>query len=503
MEFIKTDERHTQYLRDESRMEGRAEWIVFPKNARELAAALKTAAEQGLRVTLQGSLTGIAGGAVPRGGLIVNLSQMRQVLRLRYDGEALLVTLEAGVTLSQLDLFLRSPPPEAWDDDVSAEQKKTLLRQPFFFAPGPTEKEASFGGLFACNAGGLHSLAFGRTGAQTEALCWLTPGGGMFRLHRGDAVFDRAGCNLPDGKRIRCKTILKNSPVQRMIPHEGMDLIDFLAGSEGLLGAAAELTVRMLPEPPFCWGVLYFFCEKETEAAFLQRLFEWHQEHADGMTASEYYDGSVLRLIEENKATFSAVKGLPAFPDNAGSALYVELAGEDEEALNERLFAHLELFLSSGGAEEHTWAACGAQEMEKFRVLRHSVPELVNVEIDKKRQHFSALTKTAGDFSAPPALFSKYLNLYKQGIAKTELPAYLFGHVFENHFHINFVPENSGQMAACKDLLTEWAAQTVYDGGCIAAENGVGELKKDWTDGFLSQEQKEHIQAVITAFKEL
>lgn len=503
MEFIKYNQAFEVYLQDESRLSGHGDFFAFPENINELAAALKKAEAEGLPVTIQGALTGIAGGAVPQGGLVINLTKMNRLSGLHFSDEGLVLRAEAGATLSQIEEALLSASSEIWQTGVSEDERKSLRSKSFFLAPSPTEKTASIGGLFACNAGGIHSLAFGRTGAQVWGLSWLTMKGELWRIRRGEFIFDSTGCNLPKGGRLDCLTSLEKSPIARLIPHEGMDLIDFLAGSEGLLGVGAELEIVLREQAEELWGVLFFFESEDVENAFLPELYKLYRANAESLISCEYYDPSALKIMSENKEGFSALKNFPDFPVAALSALYVELEGSDEQALNEQLFQLLELFLLSGGQEEQTWAASGIQEMEKFRTLRHSIPELVNTEIDKARQDSLNIRKTAGDFSSHSDDFFADLRAYQNDLRKLGLPHCLFGHLFENHFHVNFMPKNDEQAAKSLDLLDDFAEKLVSKGGNIAAENGVGKLKEQWLSKFLTDEYKEHFKAIIRAFKEM
>ena len=70
---------HDDYLRDESRKTGKAEFIAFPKTEDEAIRIVMHAYESGITVTTQGSRTGIAAGAVPEGGIILNLSRMNRI----------------------------------------------------------------------------------------------------------------------------------------------------------------------------------------------------------------------------------------------------------------------------------------------------------------------------------------------------------------------------------------------------------------------------------------
>ena len=74
------------YLRDESRLIGRAESISFPASEAEVREVLRATAEAGIPVTVQGGRTGITGGAVPHGGHVLNLGRMDRILELRAAG---------------------------------------------------------------------------------------------------------------------------------------------------------------------------------------------------------------------------------------------------------------------------------------------------------------------------------------------------------------------------------------------------------------------------------
>ena len=85
------------YLRDESRRVGRADRIAFPRTEADVLAALAEAREQRRPVTTQGARTGVAAGAVPEGGLVLNLAHMDKI---QVEGETLRV--QPGATLAAI-----------------------------------------------------------------------------------------------------------------------------------------------------------------------------------------------------------------------------------------------------------------------------------------------------------------------------------------------------------------------------------------------------------------
>ena len=158
------EERYVGYLQDESRMQGSAEKIAFPRDVEEIRQVLDLCRDNRMPVTLQGARTGIAGAAVPAGGLVLNLSKLNRITGVRQEGELFFLEAEPGVLLSDLKETLASGrfDTDGWTDAskeaLANMQKKGSLR----FAPDPTETTATVGGMFASNAKGLSGYRFGR-----------------------------------------------------------------------------------------------------------------------------------------------------------------------------------------------------------------------------------------------------------------------------------------------------------------------------------------------------
>ena len=102
--MIHMSSEYQDYLRDESRSIGHAEYIAFPLSEDDVKQVLREAAGQ--RITIQGARTGLAAGAVPRGGAILNLSKMNRILGLRFDPgkSCFILRVQPGVLLSQVQI---------------------------------------------------------------------------------------------------------------------------------------------------------------------------------------------------------------------------------------------------------------------------------------------------------------------------------------------------------------------------------------------------------------
>jgi D-lactate dehydrogenase (cytochrome) len=491
---------HHDYLHDESRLSGYADCIAFPENTDQALAAIRYAADKGLALTIQGSRTGIAGGAVPQSGLILSTEKMNRPLAFSAE-ELPLLHVQSGMSLDSIaNLLLQRFPPEGWDTEstVCFRKEARNLR----FPPNPTESTASLGGAFACNARGPNALRWGTVGDQVQKLSWISPQGALWHIERGRYRFDETGCPLPDGERLSCNTALPDGGTRFLYPRPGLDIIDFLAGSEGLLGFAAEISFYLRKLPGAVWGVLYFFEQDQSAIDFASSLRRWREDspEKDALSTVEYYDAQSLELVRASAAQSALLRRLPAINPRMKAAVQVELEGDSSEALEAILVEQLDTFLASGGKEEDTWAAASQAELEKFRLLRHAVPELINGELDRIRQALPELNKIAADFMVPAELAPTYREIYRRGIEEEGLRGFIFGHIAEGRLHVNLLPEDHDALHRSHALLDHWAALVRRDGGLLAAENGIGRLKCGLLRRHLLPERLEQIRSILYAF---
>jgi D-lactate dehydrogenase (cytochrome) len=397
-----------------------------------------------------------------------------------------------------LENFLRRGlPPEDWraEDATLLQTFGRNLR----FPPNPTETTAALGGAFACNARGPNSLRWGGTGDHVRGLTWITPAGEIWQIRRGEYLFDESGCPLPGGGRLPCGAGIPAGGSRFLHPQPGLDLLDFLAGSEGLTGFAAELSLDLRPRPAAVWGVIYFFEQDRRALGFAESLRQWREQDPCGKALStlEYYDPASLELVRDLAPQNTALRQLPSVNPRMAAAAQVELEGDDSDTLESLLAGQLELFLASGGGEDDTWAAASPAELEKFRLFRHAVPELINTELDRLRRDLPELHKTAADFTVPPELAGTYCETYRRDMDKEGLRGFVFGHVAEGRLHVNILPETPEGLRRSQALLDRWAALVIGDGGLLAAENGIGRLKRGLIHRHLPPARLEQIRSIL------
>jgi len=158
-------------------------------------------------------------------------------------------------------------------------------------------------------------------------------------------------------------------------------------------------------------------------------------------------------------------------------ALYAEWALASLENTPEPLMQ--QLLASCGGHADDTWVAYDAPSLEKLKAFRHAVPEQVNAIITERKQGCPGLTKLGTDLSVPDDKLNAVMSLYRGDLNAAGLEHVIFGHIGNNHVHVNILPRDMAEYAAGKALYRKWAEQVVAWGGSVSAEHGIGRLKKE------------------------
>ncbi|BBH49675.1 FAD/FMN-containing dehydrogenase [Parolsenella catena] len=494
-----------EYVRDESRTVGHAETISFPTSEDQVRDVLRELHASGTPVTVQGARTGLAAGAVPQGGHVLNLSRMDAVLGLRRGEDGTYhLRVQSGVVLANLRKALanKSVPTNGWDEESLAALDELYADPEQFFPTDPTETSACIGGMVACNASGARSYGYGPVRPHVSALRVVLADGDVVALRRGEA---RA-----HGRSLRLVTEAGRSlsldlPTYEM-PHtknasgyyvaDDMDALDLFVGSDGTLGVVTEVELALMPAPAVVWGVSCFF---ETETAALDFTVAVRPALAHAV-AIEYFDAGALSILRSQRESSAAFASLPAVEGRFACCVYVELDCDDEDEACAELYAIGDAMRAVGADEADTWVARTDVDRECQRFFRHAVPESVNMLIDERRRTNPAITKLGSDMSVPDERLHDVIELYRTTLAEAGLQSAAWGHIGNNHLHVNVLPRGDADFAAGKELFCSWAAEVTRMGGAVSAEHGVGKIKR----GFLeTMYGPEHVREMARLKREL
>ena len=263
-------------------LRGRADAVVLPRTAAEVAEVVAWCYEHDVPITPRGGGTGFAGGAVPLGGIVLGLERLRSVRSI--DPLLWRMEAEAGVTTS----------------DVRRRARENGL----LFPPDPGAAEQSqIGGNVATNAGGPHAFKYGVTGD------WVT---GV------EAV-------VAPGELVQVGGAIRKDVA-------GYDLKSLLVGSEGTLGIVTSVWLNLMPAPEAVAPVVSLHADTAAGGAALARVL------GSGLpvAALEYLDAETLRRsvdsfpvpLGQGFLVLAEVDGSPEEVERLRAAV-LEVLGED------------------------------------------------------------------------------------------------------------------------------------------------------------------------------
>ncbi len=481
-----TDE-FEEYRRDESRSVGEAESISFPTSEDEVREILRELHGQGAPVTVQGARTGLAAGAVPHGGHVLNVSRMNRYLGLRKDEDGVFyLAMEPGVVLSELrkHLAAKTLAHTGWSEESLAALEAFEAAPEQFFPTDPTEASACMGGIVACNASGARSYKYGPAHPHVTALRVTLSDGDLLVLRRGETFAEGRTLRLvtESGRELELSLPTYAMPATKnasgYFAADDMDAIDLFIGACGTLGVITELEVALMPAPAVVWGASCFFASEDAAVNFTEKV----RPALACAAAIEYFDEGALNILRRQREASTAFSALPKLADDAAVCVYVELDCESEEQATAELYRLGEVLQEAGGSETATWVARSEIDRENLIFFRHAVPESVNMLIDERRRTDPSITKLGSDMSVPNEHLHDVFALYRRTLAEAGLESAAWGHIGNNHIHVNVLPRNAADHKAGGELFASWAGEVTAMGGAVSAEHGVGKLKA----GFLA-----------------
>jgi glycolate oxidase subunit GlcD len=238
---------------------------VFPGTRDEVVAVVRELARREIPFVPRGAGTGLSGGALAEGVVLIGLNRLTRVLSIDVDNQ--LAVVEPGV--------------------VNVALTRAVAAHGLHYAPDPSSQAAcTIGGNIAENAGGPHCLKYGVTTNHVLALTVVLPSGEVVKL--GNA----AGEN------------------------HGYDLVGAFVGSEGCFGITLDATVRLSKNPEAVRTLLADFMSLESAAKAVSAIV------ATGIVpaALEMIDQPTIQAVE---ASIYAA----GYPTDAAAALLIEVDG--------------------------------------------------------------------------------------------------------------------------------------------------------------------------------
>jgi glycolate oxidase len=397
--------------------------VVLPETEEEVVRTVRLCRELGLPFVARGSGTSLSGGSLPvEGGVVIALNRMNRILRL--DPVRRIAVVEPGV--------------------VNLEVSKAALPYGLYYAPDPSSQPVStIGGNLAFNSGGAHCLRYGMTANHVL--------GAKVVLATGEVV--HLGGEGLEGV--------------------GPDLLGLFVGSEGLLGIALQVTLRLLPRPERYHTLL---------AAY--RTLEGAGEAVSRVIGAGLLPGAME--IMDRLAIEAAEAAVGAGYPQAEALLIVELEGEAPEVEAEARL--LEEVIAQSGAYE---VRVARTEEERQRIWKG------------RKAAFSAVGRLSPDYLVQDGVVPR--SRLGEALREIQRLSQAYGLRVANVFHAgdgNLHPlvlydgKKPGELERAEALAGEILRLCIRLGGSVTGEHGVGMEKRAYLAEMFSPQDLEAMERV-------
>jgi glycolate oxidase len=402
--------------------------VVIPESAEQLADVVRACAEHGVPFVARGSGTGLSGGALPHAeGVLVVTSKLREIVEIRSADQRAVV--QPGV--------------------INLDVSRAAAPYGYYYAPDPSSQQiCSIGGNLAENSGGAHCLKYGFTTNHVLGADFVTPQGDLVRL----------GGVAPD------------SP--------GYDLLGAVVGSEGTLGIATSVTVRLVRLPDEIRTLLMGFSTTDRAGAAVSAII------AAGIVpaAIEMMDELAIAAAEE------AVHC--NYPAGAGAVLVIELDGPAAEVAAE--YDAVERLCQVNGAFEQRVATDPVDRALIWKGRKSAFAAVGRISPDYIVQD-GVIPRTA----LPEVLAAIAALSERSGIRVANV-----FHAGDGNLHplVLFDEEKPGEAEAAEELSGAILDLCIAHGGSITGEHGVGMDKARFMPRMYDEADLDTMQLVRCAF---
>jgi glycolate oxidase len=400
---------------------------VLPGSADEVRAVVGACHEAGIPWVARGAGSGLSGGALPvADGLLISLTRMRRILEVDLPNQR--VVVEPGVT------------------NVAVSQ---AVAPTHFYPPDPSSQiVCTIGGNVAENSGGAHCFKYGFTTHYVTGLDLVLPDATMARL--GGKELDRPG----------------------------YDLVGAFVGSEGTLGIATSITLRVMPKPESVRTLVAFFGSTAPAGDVVSEIV------STGIVpgAIEMMDNLSIRAAEQHTGA--------GYPQDAGAALVVELDGAEAEC--EARF-------------EQVVGICEQAGADSIRVARDEAErELI---WKARKAAFAAMGRVAPNYYVqdsviPRTRLGKVLRRIDELAEEYGLRVANVFHAGDGNLHplVCYDGRAEGEPERAEELAGLIVKVCVEEGGSITGEHGVGVDKKRYMPEMFSEHDLAAFQRLRCAF---
>lgn len=397
------------------------ELVARPESVEEVIELLRRATADRTPVTCAGAQTSTTAASITDTGVLLSLRALDRISTI--DERTKTIKTGPGALVGEI--------------------KRTAAAAGLLFAPDPTsEEESTIGGAIACNASGARTFKYGATRKHVQALKVVMANGELMEFRR---------------------TNLEKNTVGYAFAH---DPIDWFIGSEGTLGIVVEAELTLLPLPAHVVGLAVFFRAEDDALRFVVATRE---SRTVTPRCIEYFDDQAIEI-----ARTAAQAGI--LPEGAAAMIYVEEEVGDD--LDSTLGRWAEL-IESIAPDFDPVVFDGEARLREARKIRHSIPSTMNERGTRHRD--AGGRKVSTDWAVPYHRIAEAIRTARTLAAESGLEqAVIYGHAGNGHPHQNFIARTARELATIESVVEQTLKRVLALGGTVAAEHGIGKIKRKW-----------------------
>jgi D-lactate dehydrogenase (cytochrome) len=274
-----------------------------------------------------------------------------------------------------------------------------------------------------------------------------------------------------------------------------MDVIDLFIGSEGTLGVIVEAELKLLPKPAGLLSGVVFFDREDNLLAFVRDARARSLARRDGGPGSDVssLDASAIEYFDQESLGFLRQK-YAGIPEQSIGAIFFEQETTyvTEDALMDEWLSLLE---THQALTDESWFGTNEQDQARLREFRHALPVLMNEWFAQHQQR-----KVSTDMAVPDDQFAGMLRFYQDHLRHGDLRYTIFGHIGDNHVHVNILPRNDSEGERARDIYRKFIRRAIDVGGTISAEHGIGKLKREYLRELYGDQHLREMGALKRAF---
>ena len=420
IELLSDEAVRRAYEADASGLRLLPDFVARPRSVEEVLEVIRRARRDRLAVTCAGAQSSTTAASITDRGILLSMREFDQIS----DIDERARTIRVG--------------PGAFVADV----KRSAASAGLLFAPDPTsEEESTIGGAIACNASGARTYKYGATRRYVQALTVVMASGEV--------------------KEFRRPNLEKNT-VGYAFAH---DPIDWFIGSEGTLGIVVDAELALLPLPNEVVGLAIFF---ENEGEALRFVIAARENRVVSPRCIEYFDDFALEIARQSPTGM----GLPS---NAKGMIYVE----EEVADNADVTLNNWAEFVGEASEIEPLVFQGESKLREARQFRHSIPATMNERGGRHRD--AGGRKVSTDWAVPYRRLPEAVAIARRFAREAGIgQPVIYGHAGNGHPHQNFIARDSAELATIEKVVEQTLQQMLSLGGTVAAEHGIGKIKRRW-----------------------